>query len=90
MSRCASNYSAIYQPDSDIGISSQWQVNVIGLVFFTTALIPLLENSSEKRVVNVASMLGDLGYTWKTPIHYSSYSVTKAAVTMANAKFHLE
>ncbi|RFU25163.1 hypothetical protein B7463_g11177, partial [Scytalidium lignicola] len=69
----------------------QWRVNVIGLVFFTTALIPLLENSDEKRVVNVTSMLGDLGYSVKNPaLNFSSYSATKAAVTMANFKFHIE
>jgi len=69
----------------------QFEVNVIGLVFFTIALIPLLEKGSEKKVVNIASMLGDLTFTEKTPsLHFSSYSATKAAVTMANAKFHLE
>jgi len=69
----------------------EFRVNVVGLVFFTIALIPLLEKSSEKRVVNVTSMLGDLRYTEENPtLHFSSYSATKAAVTMANAKFHLE
>ncbi|KAH6975178.1 hypothetical protein BKA56DRAFT_733503 [Ilyonectria sp. MPI-CAGE-AT-0026] len=69
----------------------QFKINVLGLVFFTIALIPLLEKGSEKKVVNVSSMLGDLDYTEKNPnLHFSSYSATKAAVTMANAKFHLE
>ncbi|KAH7137863.1 short chain dehydrogenase [Dactylonectria macrodidyma] len=69
----------------------QFKINVLGLVFFTIALIPLLEKGSEKKVVNVSSMLGDLNYTEKNPnLHFSSYSATKAAVTMANAKFHLE
>jgi len=69
---------------------AQFRVNVVGLVFFTIALIPLLKNSSEKRIVNVSSMLGDLRYTAENEIHFSSYAATKAAVTMANAKFHLE
>ncbi|KAI5460611.1 hypothetical protein BGZ63DRAFT_358443 [Mariannaea sp. PMI_226] len=69
----------------------QFKINVLGLVFFTIALIPLLEEGSEKKVVNVSSMLGDLTYTEKNPnLHFSSYSTTKAAVTMANTKFHLE
>jgi len=69
----------------------QFEVNVVGLVFFTIALIPLLEKSSEKKVVNTSSFLGDLTFTEKNPwLHFSSYSSTKAAVTMANAKFHLE
>ena len=64
---------------------------MIGLVFFTIALIPLLEKSNDKKVINISSMLGDLTFTEKTPsLHFSSYSATKAAVTMANAKFHLE
>jgi NAD(P)-dependent dehydrogenase (short-subunit alcohol dehydrogenase family) len=73
-------------------IASQWQVNVVGLVFFTTALLPLIEKSKEKKVINIASMLGDLGFTDRVEqkFHYSSYSVTKAAVTMANLKFHHE
>jgi len=69
----------------------QYEVNVFGLVFFTIALIPLLEKSNEKKVINVASMLGDLEFTEKNPwLHFSSYSTTKAAVTLANAKFHWE
>jgi len=69
----------------------QYEVNVIGLVFFNIALIPLLEKSNEKKVVNISSMLGDLEFTEKNPLlHFSSYSATKAAVTLANAKFHLE
>jgi hypothetical protein len=36
-------------------------------------------------------MLGDLLYAEKNPeTHFSSYSATKAAVTMVNAKFHTE
>jgi NAD(P)-dependent dehydrogenase (short-subunit alcohol dehydrogenase family) len=54
-------------------------------------LIPLLEKSSEKRVINIASFLGDLRFTEENPeLHFSSYSATKAAVTIANAKFHVE
>jgi NAD(P)-dependent dehydrogenase (short-subunit alcohol dehydrogenase family) len=55
------------------------------------ALIPLLEKGNEKRIVNISSMLGDLGYHAKTPnLQFASYSATKAAVTMANLKFHHE
>ncbi|KAH8691239.1 hypothetical protein BGW36DRAFT_410970 [Talaromyces proteolyticus] len=69
----------------------QFKVNVIGPVFFTNAIIPLLEKGQEKKVVNIASMLGDLQYTEKNPnLHFASYSATKAAVTMVNAKFDIE
>jgi NAD(P)-dependent dehydrogenase (short-subunit alcohol dehydrogenase family) len=50
-----------------------------------------LEKGSEKKVVNIASMLGDIGYTLTNPgLHFSSYAATKAGVTMATAKFHNE
>ncbi|KAF2663859.1 NAD(P)-binding protein [Microthyrium microscopicum] len=69
----------------------EFRVNVLGLVFFTIAMIPLLEKSSEKKVVNISSMLGDRGFGQLNPgLQFSSYSVTKAAVTEANFKFHSE
>lgn len=72
-------------------IMMQWNVNVVGVVFLTIALLPLIEKSSEKRVVNVASMLGEISYHEKAPqLMYSSYSATKAALTMATLKFHHE
>ncbi|KAH8697441.1 hypothetical protein BGW36DRAFT_378708 [Talaromyces proteolyticus] len=71
--------------------AEQFKINVTALVFFTIALIPLLENGQEKKVVNIASMLGDVGFALDQPsYHFSSYAVTKAGVTMANAKFHVE
>lgn len=71
--------------------ASQFRVNVVSQVFLTIALIPLLSQSSEKRVVNVASMLGDIGYTLDNPhLNFASYSATKGAITIANAKFHNE
>lgn len=69
----------------------QHEINVIGLVFFTIALIPLLQKGNDKKVINITSMLGDLEFAEKNPmLHFSSYSTTKAAVTMANAKFDQE
>lgn len=69
----------------------QFNVNVIELVFFTIAILPLMEKSDEKRVVNITSMLGDVEYTLANPhLQFVSYSVTKASVTMVNAKFHAE
>ncbi|POR34387.1 Putative oxidoreductase [Tolypocladium paradoxum] len=76
---------------SDCRQPFQFNVNVISLVFFTIAMLPLLENGRDKKVVNLASMLGDVGFALASPeLHFSSYAVTKAAVTMANAKFHVE
>jgi NAD(P)-dependent dehydrogenase (short-subunit alcohol dehydrogenase family) len=67
------------------------KTNVIGVVFFTIALLGLLESGKDKKVINVSSFLGDISYTFSNPgFQFSSYSVTKAAVTMATAKFHIE
>jgi NAD(P)-dependent dehydrogenase (short-subunit alcohol dehydrogenase family) len=64
---------------------------VVGLVFFTIALLPLLERGSQKKVVNITSMLGDVNYTLANPeLRFASYSVTKASTTMVTAKFHSE
>ncbi|KAE8444328.1 hypothetical protein EG329_000638 [Mollisiaceae sp. DMI_Dod_QoI] len=69
----------------------QFKVNVTGQVFITIALLPLLEKSKEKKVVNISSMLGDLGFSETHPdYNFASYSVTKAGITMATLKFHLE
>ena len=69
----------------------QFKVNVTAQVFFTLALLPLLEKGNERKVVNVTSMLGDLKYSEENPhLQFASYSVTKAGITMANLKFHNE
>ncbi len=41
-------------------------------------------------MVNVSSFLGDIPFAETAPFHYSSYSTTKAAVNMANVKYHVE
>lgn len=69
----------------------QFKVNVTAQVFLTIALIPLLQRSAEKKVVNIASMLGDLGFAATNPeLNFASYAATKAAITMATLKFHVE
>jgi len=69
----------------------QFRINVTAQVFFTLALLPLLEKGKEKKVVNLASMLGDLQYSEANPhLQFASYAATKAGITMANLKFHNE
>jgi NAD(P)-dependent dehydrogenase (short-subunit alcohol dehydrogenase family) len=71
--------------------SLQFRINVTAQVFFTLALLPLLEKGTEKKVVNVTSMLGDLIYSAENPhLQFASYSASKAGITMANLKFHNE
>lgn len=71
---------------------TQWRVNVVGPVFFTKALLPLLAKSSGKTVINISSFLGHTSFHEKTDggVMYASYSATKAALDMANLKFHHE
>ncbi|KAN0103441.1 NAD(P)-binding protein [Hyaloscypha variabilis] len=70
---------------------NQFRINVTAQVFFTLALLPLLEKGTEKKVVNVTSMLGDLTYSAENPhLQFASYSASKAGITMANLKFHNE
>jgi NAD(P)-dependent dehydrogenase (short-subunit alcohol dehydrogenase family) len=71
--------------------AEQFRVNVTAQVFFTLALLPLLEKGKDKKVVNLSSMLGDLTYSAENPnLQFASYSATKAGITMANLKFHNE
>jgi NAD(P)-dependent dehydrogenase (short-subunit alcohol dehydrogenase family) len=63
------------------------QTNVVGLVRVTQAFLPLLSESDNPVIVNVASGLGSFGLiTDPDNPHYSypsiSYSLSKAAVTM--------
>jgi len=78
--------------ESSTGISKysvkDWQdeynVNVLGVVFFAIALLPLLEKGKDKKVVNITSFLGEVSFTLNAPqLHFTSYSATKAAVTLA-------
>ncbi|KAJ2980325.1 hypothetical protein NQ176_g2710 [Zarea fungicola] len=69
----------------------QFHLNVTSIVFFTIALLDQLEAGTDKKVINLASMLGDLTYTLANPsLHFASYSTTKAALTIATSKFHVE
>jgi len=65
--------------------SVQFKINVTGQVFFTLALLPLMEKSEEKKVANIASMLGDLGFAESHPeYNFASYAASKTGITMAN------
>lgn len=69
----------------------KFHLNVTSIVFFTIALLDQLEAGTDKKVINLASMLGDLTYTLANPsLHFASYSTTKAALTIATSKFHVE
>ena len=75
----------------DIDVGRQFRVNVTSPVFLTTWLLPLLKNGREKKVVNIASFFGDAEWSLAHPeLQNASYSVTKAAITMATIKFHNE
>ncbi|KAF8307783.1 NAD(P)-binding protein [Clavulina sp. PMI_390] len=69
----------------------QYQVNTVGPVFLVINLLPLIEKSTEKKVFNIASMLGDIKFhEAQSYLHYSSYASSKIALTMATLKFQHE
>jgi hypothetical protein len=50
-----------------------------------------LKKSDEKKVVNIASMLGDLGFSKSHPeFNFASYTVKETGVTIATLTFHFE
>ncbi|RSH89983.1 hypothetical protein EHS25_001316 [Saitozyma podzolica] len=72
--------------------SDAYKLNTVGPVFFTKALLPLLEKSAVKQVVNISSFLGNTGFHEATDggFGYISYSVAKGALNFATLKYHLQ
>jgi NAD(P)-dependent dehydrogenase (short-subunit alcohol dehydrogenase family) len=61
---------------------------VIGVVRTINAFLPLLKSGRAKKVITLASALGDLEFTLKTGLPSNApYSVSKAAVNMVNVKY---
>jgi len=72
-------------------LSEAFDVNVIGVVRATNAFLPLLHAGTLKKVVSLASGFGDLDLTIKLGVPYSpAYSISKAALNMAVAKYAVE
>ncbi|KAG8932990.1 hypothetical protein FRC02_000264 [Tulasnella sp. 418] len=68
--------------------------NVTGPIMFTNAVLPLMENSSEKRIIFVSSDRGSFAVNteeaWDIPLPLSTYAITKAALHMVSRKYHIQ
>ena len=71
---------------------NKFLLDTTGPVFFTKALLPLLEKGTKKQVVNISTFLASAGFHQSTDGNFGfvSYSVAKAALNFANLKFHLQ
>ncbi|KAI9797714.1 MAG: hypothetical protein M1833_005375 [Piccolia ochrophora] len=66
-----------------------FNVNTVGIIKTTNALIPLLQKGKAKKVISLSTGLGDLDFTNQSEIPYSpSYSISKAALNAVVAKYN--
>jgi NAD(P)-dependent dehydrogenase (short-subunit alcohol dehydrogenase family) len=76
---------------TDFLLTPQFQLNTIGPIFFTKAMIPQLQKGTEKRVVNIGSFLGSIDFHKATQAYaYVSYSAAKLALSFATLKYAQE
>lgn len=69
----------------------QFKTNVIGAALLINAFLPLLEKGPTKKVATISSFVGDLGFIVNSGHPASaSYSASKSAVNMVNAKYAAE
>lgn len=65
--------------------------NVIGNIHLFNLLIPLVLNGNAKKVVSISSGMADIDLVVKHGVHEAApYSISKAAMNMAVAKFQAE
>ncbi|KAJ6598604.1 hypothetical protein B0H10DRAFT_2179110 [Mycena sp. CBHHK59/15] len=70
---------------------TNFRVNVMGTIYCTNAFLPLLQKGSAKKVISLSSGLGDLDLTLQSEgPGQASYSIAKAALNMAVAKYAVE
>lgn len=71
---------------------TQYELNTVGPIFFTKALLPLLSKGELKKVVNISSFLGKPDFHKATDGQFAfvSYSVAKGALDFATLKFQQE
>jgi len=68
-----------------------FKTNVVGAALLINAFLPLLERGPTKKVVTISSFVGDVDFVVNSGHPASaSYSVSKSAVNMVNAKYAAE
>lgn len=69
----------------------QIQVNVIGVIHTVNAFLPLLRNGNVKKVISLSTGVADPDFVIATGHSVSAaYSISKAALNMAVAKYAAE
>ena len=69
----------------------QFRTNVIGAALLINAFLPLLERGPTKKVATISSFVGDLDFVVNSGHPASaSYSASKSAVNIINAKYAAE
>jgi NAD(P)-dependent dehydrogenase (short-subunit alcohol dehydrogenase family) len=69
----------------------QFEVNTVGVIFTINAFLPLLKRGSTKKVITLGSAVGDVEFTLASKwVGHAPYSISKAAITMVNAKYAVE
>jgi len=64
--------------------------NITGPITVTNALLPLLQSSTERRIVNITSGMGSLAYNEpgsEPTSSFSAFSVSKAGLNMVTRKY---
>ncbi|ERS98378.1 short chain dehydrogenase (AtsC) [Sporothrix schenckii 1099-18] len=68
-----------------------FRINVVGTIESVAFFAPLVEKSKLKKIVVISSGAGDIDFILQSGMDMQSpYAISKAALNMAVAKFHLE
>jgi len=90
-----SNFSTIADAEKDLDSvladsTKSYDINVNGVIKTITAFLPLLKKSEIKKVISITTGLADLDFTVKYGLGTAGpYAVSKAALNMLNAKYHV-
>jgi NAD(P)-dependent dehydrogenase (short-subunit alcohol dehydrogenase family) len=93
------SYTQIFQPKDSgkdpekltASLTQQFSVNVVGNIHLFNLFMPLVLKGAVKKVVTISSGMGDMELVRKYNISEDGpYSISKAAVSMAVAKFSAE
>jgi len=68
--------------------NTSYQTNVMGPIFTTNAFIPLLKKGTLKKVLTLATGIGEIDLTLASGyVGHPSYCVSKAALVLAVSKY---
>ncbi|KAJ3539552.1 hypothetical protein NM208_g5443 [Fusarium decemcellulare] len=74
-----------------VDLDHTFKTNVAGAHFVTKAFLPLLEDGSLKKIINISSGLGSIGLAGKyRAAPFPAYNVSKAALNMLTVQYALQ